>query len=180
VLEPVKQPRAAIIREVEPLGKLGRIIARIELLSPSNKPNNRHYASYQVRRYEAIDSGVPLIEIDYLHEWRSILPQLRIYPTHPNALPYMIIVTDPRPGWVEGKVSVYGFRVGEPIHKFPIPLAGSESLGFDLTPVYQHTFHAGRWGTTLDYSAEPERFATYHPEDQKRIREVMSRIAEAR
>jgi hypothetical protein len=66
VLEPVKQPRAAIIREAAPMGKLGRIVARIELISPSNKPNNRHYASYQARRYEAIDSGVPLIEIDYL------------------------------------------------------------------------------------------------------------------
>ncbi len=177
VLEPVKQPRAVIIRELLPQGKLGRIVTRIELLSPSNKPFHRHYPAYEARRMEAIDSDVPLIEIDYLHESRSVLLQLPIYPSHPDAHPYSIIVSDPRPNWTEGKISVYAFGVGEPMARFPVPLANDERLVFDLTPVYQHTFLAGRWGNLLNYTTAPERFDIYSPTDQERIRALMTKSA---
>jgi hypothetical protein len=177
VLEPVKQPRAVVIREVSSQGKLGRVVTRIELLSPSNKPFHRHYPAYEARRMEAIDSDVPLIEIDYLHESRSVLLQLPIYPTASNSHPFSIIVSDPRPNWSEGKVSVYAFDAAEPIARFPVPLANDEQIVFDLTPVYQHTFRAGRWGNLLDYTTTPERFETYHVNDQQRIRDIMTKVA---
>jgi hypothetical protein len=173
VLEPVKQPSAAVIYELMPQGKLGRVVTRMELLSPSNKPRGSHYETYAVRRVEAVDSDVPLVEIDYLHESPSVVTKLPLYPSHPDAYPYSIVVTDPRPNWAIGKVRAYGFGLGEPVKTFPLPLADSESLDFDLNVVYQRTFRAGRWNDLLDYRVEPERFDTYSPADQQYIRQII-------
>jgi Protein of unknown function (DUF4058) len=176
VFEPMPQPKAVIIRELLPQGKLGNIVTRIELLSPSNKPSGSNYTSYAAKRVEAIDTGVPLVEIDYLHESPSLILQLPVYPSQANAYPYSIIVSDPRPNWSEGKVRVYGFGLRDAIRAFPVPLAGDETIVFDLNPVYQHTFRAGRWGDLLDYRAAPERFETYSVEEQEFIRRVMDQV----
>jgi hypothetical protein len=177
VIEPLEQPRAVVIREVASQGKIGHIITRIELLSPSNKPGSSSADAYAVRRVEAIDSGAPLIEIDYLHEQKPVVARMPRYPAQAHAYPYWIIVSDPRPNWQDGKVQGFGFHVGDAIKSFPVPLAGSETLIFDLNAVYQHTFRAGRWGDLLDYAHEPERFHTYSAEDRVRIRAIMESVA---
>jgi uncharacterized protein DUF4058 len=176
VVEPIKQPKAVVIRELLPQHKLGQIGARIELLSPSNKPGGSSHEAYAVNRFHALENHIPLIEIDYLHESRSIVPQVPLYPTASDAYPYWITVTDPRPDWKLGKAQGYGFRVDEPIKKFVLPPAGEEKIVFDLNPVYQHTFWAGRWSDLLDYAVEPERFQTYSPSDQAFIRQIMLKI----
>ncbi len=176
VLEPVPQPQAAVIHELLPQGKLGRVVTRIELLSPSNKPGGSHYETYAVKRVEALQGDVPLIEIDYLHESSPVISQLPAYPHHPLSYPYAILISDPRPDWGTGKVRVYGFSVTEPIKVFPVPLAGDESILLDLNAVYQHTFRAGRWGDLLDYQTGPERAETYRPQDREYIRLVMARL----
>lgn len=177
VLEEItRPPPAAIIRELLPQGKLGRIVSRIELLSPSNKPHGSGYDAYVIKRAEAIREGVPLVEIDYLHETSPIVTRLPRYPRQPNAYPYWIIITDPRPDWDEGKVQGYGFHIGEPIKTIPIPLAGNDVLLFDLNVVYQRTFEARRWGSLMDYTLEPERFETYSAEDQARIKAIMASL----
>ncbi|MBC7871919.1 MAG: DUF4058 family protein [Chitinophagaceae bacterium] len=174
--EPIRQPRAALIRELLPQRKVGRIVSRIELLSPSNKPSGSKYQTYVDKRTEAIQSEIPLIEIDYLHEQPPILSELPRYLKITGAYPYGIIVTDSRPDWYAGSVKVYGFSVAAPIAQFLLPLAAEESLIFDLNPVYQKTFVEGRWGDMLDYTDEPERFDTYSAEDQAKIRAVMATI----
>ncbi len=176
VFEPMPQPNAVVVRELLPQGKLGNIVTRIELLSPSNKPGGSCYTSYAVKRTEAVDTGVPLVEIDYLHESPSPVLQLPVYPSAAKAYPYSIVVSDPRPNWSEGKVRVYGFGLPDAIRAFPLPLANDESLAFDLNPVYQHTFRAGRWGDLLNYQVEPERFETYRADDCEFIRIVMSKL----
>ncbi len=175
MLEPIRQPRAAVIRELLPQHKVGYVVARIELLSPSNKPGGSKYQIYVDKRNEAIQSEIPLIEIDYLHEQRPILPKMPAYPQATGAYPYAIIVTDSRPN--AGSVKGYGFKVAESITKCLLPLAGQETLIFDLNEVYQKTFIEGRWGDILDYDVEPERFETYSAEDQAKIRAVMASIA---
>jgi len=176
ISEPIKHPMATVIRELLPQRALGRIVARIELLSPANKPGGRHYELYAIKRSDALESDVPLIEIDYLHESASIVPGLPAYPNHPDSRPYAIIVSDPRPDWQQGKVRVYGFLVGSPVAAFPLPLADDERLDFNLDPVYQQTFRLGRWGDLLDYTIEPERFHTYSATDQARIRTIMAAV----
>ncbi len=177
VLEPIPQPRAILLREMLPQSKLGQIVARIELLSPSNKPGGSHYHAYAARRIAAIDTGVPLIEVDYLHEQRS--PELRLprYPETPNAYPYHVLVNDPRAGWDVGEVQAFSFGLAEPLTSFPLPLPGVEGVSFDLNSAYQHSITVGPWRTIVDYAQPPERFETYSADDQAFIREIMSTAA---
>src|SRR5690606_31840147 len=92
--------------------KGGKPITRIELLSPANKPQGSHYGTYLVKRDETLRAGLRLIEMDYLHETRPILPGIPSYADgEQDAFPYHIIVSDPRPTFHEGKVNVYSFGV---------------------------------------------------------------------
>jgi hypothetical protein len=176
VLEPIPQPRAILIREMLPQSRLGQIVARIELLSPSNKPGGSHYQGYNARRISAIDTGVPLIEIDYLHEQRS--PELRLprYPQVPDAYPYHVLINDPRAGWDAGEVQAFSFHLNEPLTSFPLPLPGVEGVVFDLNAAYQHSLTVGPWRTIVDYTQPPERFDTYSADDQAFIRQMMAQI----
>lgn len=175
VIDLTDQPRAVVIRELVPQHKLGRVVTRIELLSPSNKPGGSGYESYAIKRANAIAEGIPLIEIDYLHEDPPIITKMPVYPHDAASYPYAIIVSDPRPEWMRGRMRVYGFGVDEPIKRFPLPLLEDEMLVFDLNAVYQHTFQAGRWGDILvDYQQEPERFHTYSTADQDKIRAIVT------
>jgi Protein of unknown function (DUF4058) len=171
IIEPIKQVKAVVIRELLPQHKLGRIVARIELLSPSNKPRGSNYEAYSVNRVRALEEGIPLIEIDYLHESPPIVM------SRSEVYPYWIIVTDPRPDWNLGKARGYGFHVDEPIKKFVLPLSGNEKIVFDLNPVYERTFQDGGWANLLDYAVEPERFQTYSASDQAFIRQIMVQIS---
>lgn len=160
---------AVVIREVVDDPLYGPVVARIELLSPSNKPGGSGYSAYTKSRNEALYSHVPLIEIDYLHE--TLLP-LNYRRRHA----YYIVISDPRPSVDAGRAILNGFSVDAPFPVVEIPLAESETLPFDFGAVYQHTFERGRWGKMLDYTALPERFETYSPEDQERIQAVMQRV----
>ncbi|HVU13574.1 MAG TPA: DUF4058 family protein [Phototrophicaceae bacterium] len=162
--------KAAVIREIQPHVVAGRVVARIELLSPTNKPDYSGYDGYRTGRNEALFSFVPLIELDYLHE--TLLPY-----NAPRTKAYAIIVSDPRPSVDAGRAKLYDFDLDEPFPVVNIPLAGDDQLTFDFGKVYQHTFERGRWGTYCDYSSPPARFGTYSPADQERIRAVMQRVS---
>lgn len=161
---------AVVIREVSVGQQLGRIVTRLELLSPSNKPGDEGYEAYHKGRNQALFSHVPLIEIDYLHETPLPLNYRRRHA-------YYIVISDPRPSVDTGKATLNGFNFDAPFPVIEIPLAESETLTFDFGAVYNHTFERGRWGKMLDYTALPERFETYSPEDRERIQAVMQRVS---
>lgn len=169
-LEPIEYYAAVVIRQPGTQNRLGKIVARLELLSPANKPDGSHAAAYRDRRVESLASGVPLIEIDYLHESATVIPKLPVYPHESGSYPYTVAVSDPRPDWQTGQVKVYGAVVNQPLPRVPIPLAGAEGIVFDFDPVYQHTFKARRSHTLIkSYDTPPVRFETYSQADQKRI-----------
>lgn len=169
---------SVIIREVDADEIFGQVVVRIELLSPSNKREQVGYESYRRGKNNALFSGTPLIEIDYLHE---SLPTVMTYPEYPrqrDSHPYNIFVSEPRPSVDKGYVLAYGFGVDAPFPKVPIPLANDESLEFDFGAVYQYTFKRGRWGKMANYAELPIRFETYSLRDQARIRARMMAIQE--
>jgi hypothetical protein len=152
----------------------GQPVVWIELLSPSNKPPALAYADYHQKRGLALAAGIVMVEIDYLHQSRTILTKLARYPKE-GSYPYYIAVTTPRPTFTEGLVHIYGFVVDQSIPKVPIPLLGKDSITVDFGAIYNHTFESLRsFSEYVDYEAEPPRFNTYHEEDQKRIREKMA------
>lgn len=162
--------KAAIIREIDEHDTFGQVVARIELLSPSNKPGHSGYDAYRKGRNEALYSFVPLIELDYLHE--TSLPF-----NEPRTQAFCIIVSDPRPSVNRGRAQLYNFDVDTPFPAVQIPLAGNDRLTFDFGAAYQHTHETARWGRLIDYASLPARFETYSQADQERIRAVMQRVS---
>lgn len=86
---------AIVIRRAD--DSSGTPAMRIELLSPTNKPPGDGYLQYREKRNLTIHDGVPLIEIDYLHETRSPIRRVPSYPDRQaDSHLYYIAVTDPR------------------------------------------------------------------------------------
>lgn len=158
----------------------GRPVTRIELLSPANKPGHTHYASYIQKRRETLESGLCLVEIDYLHETRPILDVIPSYKhRQTNASPYYILVSDPRPTFAEGNTAYFAFGLQDALPIFALPLVGQETTSVDLGAVYTHTFVASRFVQAMThYDQEPERFHLYSSEDQTFIRQRMVEIAQ--
>lgn len=166
-------PRAVAIRQVTQAQRFGRIVTRIELLSPSNKPDSYHHEAYQINRNEAIRSGIPLVEIDYLHQQPPIVPGMPVYPHEADAYPYYVALTDPRPSIEQGHVYGYGFGVMDAIPQIPVPLADDDRVLLDLNRVYHAVFVTGRWGILLDYTQHPAQWHHYRADDQTAIKQWM-------
>lgn len=161
--------------------ELGKVVTRIELISPSNTPDQGGYRAYRDNRNQALFSGTPLIELHYLHELPYTAMSVRRYPDENGSHPYHIFVSDPRPSVAQGRFHDYGFDVDTAFPEIVIPLAGEETLKFDFGAVYQHTYQRGRWGTYgdgVDYDQLPVRFHTYSPADQARVQSRMKAIAD--
>jgi len=168
---------AVVIRELGEQGRLGKVVTRIELLSPSNMPHQSGYSAYRMKRIENLRSGIPLIEIDYLHEFESPIVNFPQYPHDENSTAYYIALNDPRPTWDEGTVKVFGSSVDEPLKSFPIPLTDEVELVFDIDAVYQHTFERHRYYTLVDYGNIPQRFDTYSESDKLRVQAMMDKLS---
>jgi Protein of unknown function (DUF4058) len=156
---------------------MGDPITRIELLSPSNKKRGQDYQAYASNRLMALRSGTSLIELDYLHQTPSPLPEIPAYPDEPASHAYSLAVTDRRVGQnPDVNTIVYLLDVDMTLPtQVVLPLADQESIPFDFDAVYQYTFEVGRWGVHIDYEEPPKNFASYSPPDQERIKQVMER-----
>jgi uncharacterized protein YkuJ len=168
---------AVIVRQIDGRSIAGRVIARLELLSPTNKAQNK--AAYRHARNQTLYSGTVLVEVDYLHESEPMPLRVPRYPNAVKSAAYHIYVNNPRPSLEDGTLTNYAFGVHQMLPTIRLPLAGEEFINFDLDPVYQHTFRAGRWGNYLSYDEYPIRFETYSPTDQSRILQRMALIARA-
>jgi Protein of unknown function (DUF4058) len=169
---------AVLIRDMSEGTRAGKVVTRIELLSPSNKPGNYGYEFYRENRNETIYSGVPLIELDFLYEGPPPVRKCPVYPHQEGSHPYNIYINLPR----QKIVTVRGFDVDAAFPKVVIPLAGDDKLEFEFGAVYHFTYRAMRWGIhhdLVDYTQLPARFHTYSPADQERIHGRMAAIAEA-
>ncbi len=146
--------------------------AWIELLSPANKPGGSRHQKYYDKRFMLIDAGVPLVEIDYLHDRSSDQKGLVQYP-EAGAFPFNIYVYEMR---LEGKtfdetVVLYPFAVEQPIPEIFIPFRRGEAISgvtFDFDAAYADTIHH-HYRRRLDYSTLPDTFDTFREDDQRAI-----------
>lgn len=155
---------------------LGHPVARIEVLSPPNMSGGRFQAFYLQRRRDALQSGVTMVEIDYMHSAETQALSLPDYPHDANSYPYYALVVDPakRP---RDAGDCFAASVNDRLPTIPIPMLGGGVVDLNLDVTYQHTFEVGRWGHQVDYSQPPERMDTYSPSDQQRILDHMTQIA---
>jgi hypothetical protein len=158
----------------------GKPVTRIELLSPANKPPGSYYKPYMRKRMETLSVGIRLVEIDYLHQRRPLITDILSYiDRQENALPYHIIVSDPRPTVDEGPTDVYSFGLFQPPPRLTIPLEGKDSITLDFGALYTHTFESSRLfrEVLVDYTQLPANFEAYSAADQEAIRSQMAQIA---
>jgi hypothetical protein len=169
---------AVMIYELTDNRELGRPVTRIELLSPTNKPPYAGAREYEQSRNGALQSGVCLIEIDYLHQQPSMNRILPEYPRQMGSHPFSITVHDPRPSIYEGKTYTIPFDVDQPIPRFDIPLDhGDKVSDFDLGAVYHYTFAQSRvLQQKADYEQAPVDWGTYSKADQERITNRMRMV----
>lgn len=160
------------------LGDLpGEPITRIELLSPGNTPGGAHHPQYMHSRRVTLQAGLRLVEIDFLHETRPVIPTIPIYGADENAYLYHLIVSDPRPSLAHGQAQVYGFRVCETVPVINLPLHGQDQVTVDFGAVYDQSFENRRaFQLMTDYTTQPIRIDTYDAVDQNCIQQVMADI----
>lgn len=158
----------------------GRPVTRIELLSPANKPGGSYYGPYVVKRQETLQSGLRLVELDYLHEMPPITRAIASYRDgEEDAYPYNILVSDPRPTLDKGPTYHYGFGVDQVMPVITIPLAGADEMKLDLGVAYNHTFESSTfYPVIVDYALEPVHFERYTAADRECIRRRMRAIGE--
>lgn len=161
-------------------GILGVPVTRIELLSPTNK-RGKGRKIYAEKRELALRDGLPLIELDYLHETP---PPIRGIPNYrrgdASAHPYWIVISDPRPSLAAGTTAFYGFNVDEIIPTLNIPLLDDEHFALDFNVVYHQTFESlPAYSQRVDYERLPEKFDTYSAVDQTAVRERMRLVCES-
>jgi hypothetical protein len=167
---------AVIIHQLDDNGRLGKPVTRFEVLSPSNKQDYGRDV-YVAKRELALHSGLCLVEIDLLHETDPIPAGMPSYARRqPNAYPYNITISDPRPSIYTGLAVTHAFSVDTPLPTLTIPLSGDDSFALDFDAVYQTTYRSlSAYSIRVDYAALPERFGSYSADDQARIQMVLER-----
>ncbi len=173
VIEEVDHYPAIAIYQKRP--EKGEPVAWVELLSPSNKPRGQDWWEYQHKRERLLHGQLVFVELDYLHESPPTLDIIPRYPTPANqsngsaALPYRMMVFDPRPYIEDGQVRVRSFRVDDPLPTMNIPLLDDDVLAFDFGRAYDKTFTEMLYGNEVNYAELPLHFERYDRTDQARI-----------
>jgi len=154
----------------------GKLVAWVELLSPSNKPGGRDARAYSDKRDKLLQAGIVVVELDYLHESSPTLYHVPDYrtranrPGDPGAHAYRITIIEPRPDLENGSAHVKEFGVDVSIPVVSIPLNRDDVLEFDFGAPYRKTFEETLYGLErVDYAQLPLNLDRYLPDDQARI-----------
>ena len=135
--------------EVRRVDDRQRVVAVVELLSPSNKSGDgrREYLS---KRSEVLYSDSHLVEIDLLRAGRP-MPLDGDVPSSQ----YRVLVANARR--TEPIADLYPFGVRQPIPDFVMPLSkGSESIGIDLNGIFDSIYSARYYNLLIEYQQDPE------------------------
>jgi hypothetical protein len=127
-----------------------RVVAVIEILSPSNKTTGDDGQAYRLKREEYIASGISLVEIDLLRS--GVRPPLG-KPAPPISDYYVLV----HRGWEKDRLGIWPIAVREPLPAVPIPLDPDvPEVMLDLRTCIDHVYDFGRYGEQLDYTKPPK------------------------
>lgn len=145
--------------------RTGRVIAAIELLSPTNKAPGPERAIYLAKRRRYAQSNINLVEIDLLRGW----PRMPV-----AGLPkcdYCVLVSRAaeRP-----HVGLWPIKLREKLPTIPIPLLPEDAPAqLDLQALLERLYDAGGYEDYI-YSGTPE--PPLDPADQAWADEVIGRL----
>lgn len=127
-----------------------RVVAVIEILSPSNKTGGEDGQMYRLKREEYLASGISLVEIDLLRAGQR--PPLGD-PAPPISDYYVLV----HRGWERSRIGIWPVSVRESLPLMPIPLDPDVAeLTIDLRACIDHVYDFGRYAEQLDYSKPPK------------------------
>lgn len=126
-----------------------RVVAVIEILSPSNKTVGEDGQAYRLKREEYIAGGISLIEIDLLRSGQR--PPLG--DPAPPVSDYYVLV---HRGWESNRLGIWPISVRDPLPPIPIPL--DEDVPddvLDLRSCLDRVYESGRYAEQLNYTKPP-------------------------
>ncbi len=127
-----------------------RVVAVIEILSPSNKTKGEDGQSYRLKREEYMASGISLVEIDLLRS--GLRPSLG-NPAPPVTDYYMLV----HRGWEKDRLGIWPVSIREALPAVPIPLDPDvPELMLDVRACIDHVYDFGRYGEQLNYTKPPK------------------------
>jgi hypothetical protein len=132
-----------------------RIVAVIEVLSPTNKHPGPGQKSYLAKQREVLSSETHLVEIDLLRTGQHVAAVPEWIARGKG--PYDSLVSTNRAAGLRDCFELYPRRLQERLPRVRIPLAeGDRDVVLDVQAVLAQTYDAGSYADRLDY-AQPCR-----------------------
>jgi hypothetical protein len=134
-----------------------RVVAVIEVLSPTNKDGSEDGRAYRLKRDEYIANGISLVEIDLLRAGQR--PPLGDPP--PPIPDYYVLV---HRGWDPRRFGIWPLGLRDSLPPIPVPLDPDvPDVVLDLRACLDRVYETGRYAEQLDYT-KPPRPALREPE----------------
>jgi hypothetical protein len=140
--------------EIVPVADQGRVIAVVELLSPSNKaagsPGRRQY---RAKQREVLAGPTHLIEIDLHRQGRHtvVAPRERLL----RRVPFDYLVSLSR-GGRRDRCEAWPFTLRQRMPRVAVPLLDDDpDLILDLQAVFERCYDEGAYARRLDYRRDP-------------------------
>jgi len=127
-----------------------RVVAVLEVLSPTNKYAGPGRDSYLAKQREVLASTAHLIEIDLLRAGPHVLsiPEATARAAAPD---YRYLVSVNRAQRIRGEWELYPRRLRERLPRFAVPLADGDDVTLDLGAVLARVYEAGSYADRIDY-----------------------------
>lgn len=128
-----------------------KLVAVIELLSPTNKRPGDHRLAYLRKRHSLLKSRVHFVEIDLLRSWPRMLAD-ELLKTLP-AYDYLAFVRDAAKA---SSAQVWPIRLQNTLPVLPIPLlTPGEAVSLDLGEALRTAYARARYDLRIDYTQPP-------------------------
>lgn len=150
---PVEEPETPRHIAIYDRSSGGRVVTAIEFLSPSNKLPGEGREAYKKKQHEYVAGRVNLVEVDLIREGvHTVAVAYRTIPK-PNRTHHFVCV---RRADQQGLAFVYSIHLRHPLPTIRIPLRPTDQdVPLDLQQLINQCYDRGRYGFTIDYSADP-------------------------
>jgi hypothetical protein len=147
VLPAVRRQGTRYLRIVDRRNR--RVVAVLELLSPSNKEAGPEREAYLTKRNEYLATGTNLVEIDLLRAGQ----RLPLGDPLPAIGAYYVLVSRASEF---PNAALWPFGVRDPLPPVPVPLDPDDAfVSLDLKPCLDRAYDEGRYADELPYARPP-------------------------
>ena len=131
----------------------GRLVAAIELLSPTNKRPGRGLRAYCRKQVAMKHSGVHLLELDLLRDRSPITLAARAGLLEGEASPHHVSLWSAHE---YGGIELYAVGFGQPLPRLAVPLREhDEPVAVNLQAALAEAYLRGEYARDTDYATDP-------------------------